>query len=209
VEKSNRNIILADEITQESVSAAVERITELADEDSHGYYTYGERYVTRPIHLYINTYGGEVLPGLALIGAIESVETPIITVALGCCYSMGLPIFLSGDERVSHRYARFMYHELSGFSWGKIEESKSALEEHENLQDILDKHILEKSKIPKTRLAEVRKVKEDWYFTPTKAMELGVVDAILGKDGKVTMSDELQKRVDKETGKVVAKKGKK
>ena len=181
----NRTVVLAEEINEESVSKAVKEIMSINAEDVKLSNLYGDNYKSNAITLVINTYGGEVQPGLALIGAIESIETPVVTVAFGAVYSMGLPIFLSGDERIAHRYASFMYHELSSLNFGNIEEIKHNLVEQDKVQETLDNHIIERSKITKKKLTDIRKAKKDWYFYAEEALELGVVDILIGKNGKI------------------------
>lgn len=72
----------------------------------------------KPIHLYINSPGGECLSGLAIYDTIKRLKCPIYTYACGMAASMAASIFAAGDK--GHRYilphSRIMIHQPSGAS---------------------------------------------------------------------------------------------
>ena len=53
----------------------------------------------KPILLYINSNGGSVPDGYALIDAIMISKTPVYTINQGYCYSMGFLIYIAGKRR--------------------------------------------------------------------------------------------------------------
>lgn len=61
----------------------------------------------KPILLYVNTNGGSVPDGYALIDAVMTSKTPVYTINQGYCYSMGFLIFYFGQETFC--YAKFNF----------------------------------------------------------------------------------------------------
>jgi ATP-dependent Clp protease protease subunit len=183
--EEGRTIVLSDDIDCNSVSSVIERIIQINEADRSRQARFRFAGEAPPIRLVINSFGGSVHAGLALIGAIEASETPIETVVLGSAMSMGLLIAISGHHRVCHRYATYMYHEVAKWSGGKLEELKLEMEEMTRLQTLLEEHILQRTKITKEKLEDFNKTRKDWYFTAEEAMELGLADEmILGPEAE-------------------------
>lgn len=135
----------------------------------------------KPIIVYINSPGGSVVDGFALVDAIECSETPVYTVNLGACMSMGLFIYMAGHKRYAMPRSQFLLHEgfiSDGDSVSKVKDYidfKTSQFEAE-VRDFVLKH----SKITdKKYKANARK---EWYFLPDEGKELGIVDYIIGVD---------------------------
>ena len=92
----------------------------------------------KPIILYINSPGGSVYSGYALISAMQCSKTPIYTVNQGMCASMAFLIFLAGNKRFSMCNSTFLMHDGSngiGFESAsklrdRIEYETGQLEQH-------------------------------------------------------------------------------
>lgn len=174
----SRTIVLSDEITEESVQGIIGHIYRINDDEWRKSQILAN-WNPQPIKLVINTYGGSVHDGLALIGAMEMSRVPIHTIAVGSVFSMGVPIFVSGHYKIAHRYCTFMFHELSTFTAGKLEEHKMSVEEAERLQAMLDGIIVSNTEITKRKLEGIKKKRHDWYFSADEALDLGVADEII------------------------------
>ena len=173
--KVYRNLVLSGEINEESAQNIIQHINDI-NEDDHT--QSGER---EPICLKINSIGGSMYDGFAIIGAIESSITPVYTCGYGAIMSMALPILLSGHKRFAHRLTSFMYHEcLSVFGdYEKVTTLKENLEETERLSDMYDDYILSKTSFTKKQLDKVKKGKYDWYFDTDDALEYKVINQII------------------------------
>lgn len=80
------------------------------------------------VYLHLANMGGSIHSGIMLAHAIKScVATTLISVEAPC-YSMGAIIALSGDAMMMKPGTFLMFHNYSGFSYGKGGESKDALE---------------------------------------------------------------------------------
>lgn len=97
-ERHKRDLLLSDRISQGTVKDIIKDIFEINfdDDEKEEIYKDWER---KPIQLFINSYGGSVYDGLALIDVIKRSKTPVHTVCIGSCMSMALWVWLSGAKR--------------------------------------------------------------------------------------------------------------
>lgn len=93
-EHHKRDLLLSDRISQSTVKDIIKDIFEINfdDDEKEEIYKGWER---TPIRLFINSYGGNVYDGLALIDVIKRSKTPVHTVCIGSCmtwlYGYGFP----------------------------------------------------------------------------------------------------------------------
>jgi ATP-dependent Clp protease protease subunit len=132
-----------------------------------------------PIKLIINSFGGEVFSGLALIDVIDSSQTPIHTICHGTAMSMALIIYAAGHHRIASKYATFMYHEAAYELNGKVAFHKQELKETERIDKICDAYLISKTKLTKNILQPHRDRQAEWYFDVKTAQRYGLVDEIL------------------------------
>ena len=88
----NRIVYLGMPINQEVANVIVAQILYLNSQGNQ-----------QPIHLYINSPGGEVYSGLAIYDAMQMVGAPVYTYAVGVTASMGTALLAAGAA--GHRYA--------------------------------------------------------------------------------------------------------
>jgi len=169
-----RNLVLSGEIGEESAQKIIQHINDINEDD------FGKE-ERLPIQLKINSIGGSMYDGFAIIGAIESSETPVYTYGYGAIMSMALPILVSGIKRFAHPLTTFMYHEcLDTFGhYEKVSILKENLEESERVMEMYDDHILNKTSFTKKQLDKVKKAKHDWYFDINEAIKYKVIDQII------------------------------
>jgi ATP-dependent Clp protease protease subunit len=116
---------------------------------------------------------------MAIIGAIETSKTDIHSIGLGCVMSSALDVFVACHHRSAHRMTTFMYHSLRSISEGEVEKQVTDITESLRIQREGDKFLLSRTKLPKKRLEEIKKKKDDWYFTAQEALKYGVIDEII------------------------------
>jgi ATP-dependent Clp protease protease subunit len=169
-----RNLVLSGEISEESAQNIIQHISDINEDD------FGKE-ERLPIQLKINSIGGSMYDGFAIIGAIESSETPVYTYGYGAIMSMALPILVSGVKRFAHPLTTFMYHEcLDTFGhYEKVSILKENLDETERVMEMYDDHILSKTSFTKKQLDKVKKGKFDWYFDINEAIKYKVIDQII------------------------------
>jgi len=133
-----------------------------------------------PIHLYINSPGGEVYSGLELISVMKFIKSPVYTTVLGLAASMGAVIASSGEKghRSALPYSRFMIHQpSSGIGYSTFKDQEIHLREMESLKQDLYKVLAENSGKP---LDEIEKLCDrDNWMKAEEAIQMGFLDNIV------------------------------
>ena len=129
----------------------------------------------QPIHLYINTKGGDVYDMWALVDVIEKSKTPVYTYCNGYAMSAGFLIYLAGHKRFASRHANFMYHQIYMRRSDKYQDLVDNREQDDYLQDELEKYVMERTKITKESIEKLRNTKTDMYIHLDEAIDLGIV----------------------------------
>ena len=166
-----RELLLSDSISQGSVKTIIENIFEINEDDREKEEIY-KSWERKPIKLFINSYGGCVYDGLALIDVIKRSKTPVHTICVGSCMSMAFWIWLSGNKRFVGERSTLMFHDISIFAFGKTEGIKQELDEMLRLQQILVSEIVECSSIEEERLQDYITRKAEWYIPADEALTL-------------------------------------
>lgn len=168
-----RNLILSDYIDKDSVEKIIEKILEINEDDDKNETEYKD-FERTPIMLFINSFGGSVYDGLSLVDIIKRSKTPVHTICIGSCMSMGFWIWLSGAKRFIGKNATLMFHDITSFVWDKSETLKQELEEVLRLQELLIKEITSKTLIDESKLRDYIIRKAEWYITPEEALKLAL-----------------------------------
>ena len=168
-----RTIVLSGEIDESSVKDAIQTISFINEIDD------GKDEV-EPIKLIINSLGGNILDGFALIGVIENSFVPVYTYGYGSIMSMALPILASGDKRFGHQLATFMYHEcLDSVPYDKMSIIKENIEETDRLMDMYDEYLISRTSLTQKQLNKVKNKKTDWYFGSDEALSYNIINEVI------------------------------
>lgn len=182
---TNRRIVLSndiDEYAAERIISSIGEINHHDDKKEKETRKHSEEFKHKrePIELVLNTPGGSVVDGFAIIGAIETSETPVDTVAMGHIMSMGLPIFLAGRIRKAHKLTNFMYHQIRYSAWYEtLEGHLQELKFSNQLQKQLDEYILSRCALDQEKMLTTKKEKKDWFFTAKEAKKYGIVEEVI------------------------------
>ncbi len=133
------------------------------------------------IRLFINSEGGWLYDGFAIVSAIRSSTKPVYTYAMGVAASCGLLILSSGWKRYASVYSRGMQHSVNCSMPREpiqsIIENVDVLKE-ENRQ--FEEMFMDFTKFPKALIEKNKKAKIDMYLTALEMKKYGIVDEILG-----------------------------
>ena len=174
-EHKKREIFISDRISQGSVRDVIKDIFDINADDDQKEKIYKD-WERTPIKLFINSYGGSVYDGLALVDVIKHSKTPVYTICIGSCMSMALWIWLAGEERLVGERSTLMFHDLSVFAVDTTEGIKQELIEMLRLQNLLITEITQKSSITEEMLNDYITRKADWYIPADEAIKLKLAD---------------------------------
>lgn len=172
---NQRKIYINEIITDESVFKYIYYLNKIVSLDK-------KSETKEPIEIYINSDGGSVYDGFALISYLESLKDEgyeIITINIGKAFSMAFLISLVGTTRKAYRYARYMYHELSGGMFGKFHSMEEDLEESKQLMCTIVDYVIKYTNIDKDYLISINEKRQDKFFSAEELRELKGVDIIV------------------------------
>lgn len=139
----------------------------------------------KPIFLYLQSPGGNMIDGLNLINVIEDSITPVYTVCFSNCCSMAFHLFITGKKRYAFKNSILLNHD------GGIELSNSGSKAKDTM-DFIDRmdarvkeHVLKYTNIDSDFYDSI--YDKEFYMFPDRGKELGCVDYIIGED--VTLDD--------------------
>ena len=170
-----RKIYIIDSITTESVFEYIYYLNKIVESDK----LHNEK---KPIEIFVNSGGGSVINGFALISFIEQLKDSgyqIITINMGLAGSMSFVISICGSIRKAYRYARYMCHDISFEAVGKSKEIADVLKESMVIREIYSDIIKKYSNISDDDLTEIFDKKIDRYYSPEELMNMNGVDEIL------------------------------
>ena len=165
---NDRIIFLGEDVNSHTANLVVAQLLFLAHEDPK-----------KPIKLYINSPGGSVYDGLAIIDTMNFVEPDVETIGIGLQASMGAMLLSSGAK--GHRYclpnSRIMIHQPSSGTEGKITDQEIMLKEgvflKKRLAEIFAKNTGKK-------LEQVEKdMDRDHWMSADEALQYGIIDKII------------------------------
>ena len=174
VDNDSRTIEFMGDITADSISKLMWEFRKFLIQDDKDE-SEKKNFKRKPIHFHINSYGGTVYDGNALLSLMLSSKTPIYTYCDGYCMSMGLILYLAGSKRFAGKYVRFMYHQISTSVKGMIESCREDLIESDILNTQLMKFVSERTQFDYDTLVKINASKDNCYFGYDFAVSTGVV----------------------------------
>lgn len=133
----------------------------------------------RRISMYINSPGGVVYSGFAMYDAMQQVNAPVSTVAVGLAASFGTVLLTGGTKglRLALPNATIHMHQPLGGAQGQasdiVIQANEIVRLKNRLNNIFVKHTGQKLK------AIERDLDRDIYKTAEEAVEYGLIDAVL------------------------------
>ena len=130
------------------------------------------------ITLNINSPGGEVYSGMAIIDTMNFVNNDIQTVCMGMAASMGAVILSSGTKgkRGALGHSRVMIHQPLGGVRGQASDILIEAEQIKIVKDELCKMLADNSGQPFEKVIE--DCDRDHWLTASEALEYGLIDVI-------------------------------
>lgn len=134
----------------------------------------------KPIEIFLNSPGGEVINGLAVYDVITETAktTPVNITVLGSCMSMGSIILQAGTERRAYPNAQFLLHEISYGAHMSHTEHEDFKKQADRLQALLNGILTGRSKLSAAKLMRLIK-RKDYTISAQEALEVGLIDSII------------------------------
>ncbi len=132
------------------------------------------------ITLIINSPGGYITSGFALIDVIEGSTVPVHTVGLGQIASMGLNIFIAGAKghRTLTPNTLVMSHQWAGGHWGKEHELIAQQRQNEIITNQIIRHYVKHTKLNEKDVRKYLLPASDVFLTANEAKKLGICDVV-------------------------------
>jgi ATP-dependent Clp protease protease subunit len=133
----------------------------------------------KDITMYVNSPGGHVTAGLAIIDTMNNIKNNVSTVCVGLAASMGAVILASGAK--GKRYAlpnsEIMIHQPHGGAEGQASDIEISAKRILKNRDILNKIL---AKASGQTLAKIEKdVDRDFFLQADEAKKYGIIDKVL------------------------------
>lgn len=128
----------------------------------------------------VNSPGGSVSDGFALIDVMQTSRLPIHTVGLGQVASMGVLIITAGTKgnRVITKNTEIMAHQFSTMVYGKYHELVASQKYHKDLERIFIKHFLAHTNMTEKQIKDIMFSPTDRWLTPKEAKKYGICDEV-------------------------------
>ena len=134
-----------------------------------------------PITMYINSPGGSVIDGMAILDTMNLIKSPVHTVCVGMAASMGAFILSQGEP--GHRYctpnSEVMIHQVLGGFQGQCTDIQIHAARIQEMKERMTQ-MMANSTNGKTDASEMWELCErDNFLSPERALEIGLIDEII------------------------------
>ena len=135
----------------------------------------------KDIFMYINSPGGTISAGLAIMDTMDYVKPDVCTTCLGLAASMAAVLLGAGEKgkRASLPNSRIMIHQPFGGGKGHATDieimAKEIIKARDKVVDIISRQC------SKPRAQVLKDIDRDNYMSPEEAMKYGLIDAVIKK----------------------------
>ncbi len=165
---NDRIIFLGEEINSVSANLVVAQLLHLESQDAE-----------KDISLYINSPGGEVYSGLAILDTMNFIKPQVSTICVGMAASMAAVLLSAGakGKRFCLPHSKVMIHQPSGGAQGQQTEIEIVAEEIKKTRHELNQILSDASGQPIEKVQA--DTERDNYLTAAEALDYGLIDRIV------------------------------
>ena len=163
----SRSIVISNEISQEIAHSTISQLLILAHRSDDD------------IKVFINSQGGHVDSGFAILDVMAFVKPRIVTIGIGWVASIGVPIFLGGSKgsRFALPHTRFLLHHPSQGVLGQASDIEIEAKEIIRIRQRINKLLADATNQPLERIE--RDSDRNFWMNAEEAVEYGLVDRIV------------------------------
>ena len=164
----DRIVFVGGEIDDDMANAIVAQLLFLQAQDAE-----------KEVSMYINSPGGSVTAGLAILDTMKMVKCPVATYCVGQAASMGAVLLAAGEKgrRYALPHARIMVHQPWGGAQGKASDIEITAREILRLKEMLNGILAEAA--GKTLESVTNDTDRDHFMSAEEAKSWGIVDKVL------------------------------
>ena len=169
----DRIIFLGEDVNPTTASLTIAQLLFLESEDPD-----------KEISLYINSPGGSITDGMAIVDTMNYIKCPVSTICIGMAASMGSVLLASGEKgrRFATPNSEILIHQPligGGGISGQTTEIKIHADHMVKTREKLNRVLSERTG---QSLEQIEKDTErDHYMTAEEALKYGLIDSILDK----------------------------
>ena len=169
----DRIIFLGEDVNSTTASLVIAQMLFLESEDPD-----------KEIYFYINSPGGSVTDGLAIVDTMNYIKCPVSTFCLGLAASFGAVLLANGEKgkRFAMPNAEIFIHQpliAGGGISGQTTDIKIHAEQMIKTRERLTKILADRTGKPIEQV--MKDTERDNYMTAEEALEYGLIDEILYK----------------------------
>ena len=164
-------VYLNDDITEMSLVDFMIKVSSIIN-------TRSEDKKNNPINIIINSPGGDIYDMLGIIDYIETLSVKVNTICRGKALSAAAIILACGTgTRMMSKRSTVMFHQSSSFLSGKMSDISAYLDNIKTLETTV--YDLLGSKTKQDANWWKNQMKTDFFLSPEKLVEYGVIDQII------------------------------
>ena len=169
----DRIIFLGEEVTAASANVVIAQLFFLESEDPD-----------KEIYLYVNSPGGSITAGMAIVDTMNYIKCPVTTICVGMAASMGAVLLASGEKgkRFATPNAEILIHQpliAGGGLSGQTTEIKIHADHMVKTREKLNKLLSDRTGQSLETIE--RDTERDNYMTAEEALAYGLIDGIMDK----------------------------
>lgn len=167
---NDRVIFLGEQIDDQVANSVVAQMLHLESADPE-----------KDISLYINSPGGSVTAGLAILDTMNYIKCDVSTICMGCCASMAAVLLSAGTKgkRFSLPNSLVLIHQPSGGAQGQQTEIQIVADFMKKSRERLNKILSDNTGQPIEKIQ--LDTERDNYMTAQEALDYGLIDAVIDR----------------------------
>jgi ATP-dependent Clp protease, protease subunit len=136
----------------------------------------------KDIQFYINSPGGSVSSGLAIVDTMRYVKPQVATICLGQATSMAATILAAGEKgkRYALPHSSVMIHQPLGGAAGQASDIEIRATEILRIKQLMNRMMAEFTDQPIDKVAEDSD--RDYYMTAHEALDYGLIDKVMERN---------------------------
>ena len=176
---NDRIVFLGEEINSVTANLVIAQLLHLESQDAE-----------KDISLYINSPGGEVYSGLAILDTMNFIKPDVPTICVGMAASMAAVLLANGakGKRFCLPNSMVMIHQPSGGAQGQQTEIEIVAREIKENRRNLNQILADATGQPFERVE--RDTERDHYMRAAEALEYGIVDRVITSRNQAAKGNE-------------------